>query len=77
MNKKVERIIKESILIQMCLFLTRIDVITKEMKSAEVLTLSSICKQNCCNWFTISGTTQHCEYIHEHVLLTLQVMIMI
>ena len=28
-------------------------------------------------FFTTSGTTQHCEYIHERVLLTLQAMIMI
>ena len=37
-----------------------------QMKSTKVLTLSSVCKKNYCNCYclTISGTTQHCEYIH-------------
>ena len=36
-----------------------------------------IAKLNYISNFTTSGTTQHCEYIHEQVLLTLQVMFMI
>ena len=58
------------------------------MKITKVLTLSFVCKTELLqllilitfpivNFFTTFGTTQHCEYIQEQVLLTLQVMIMI
>ena len=45
-----------------------------EMKSTKVLTLSSLCKHNYCNFlnsdfFTTFVTTQHHEYIHEQVLI--------